>query len=168
MTDTISSVDAAREHADQAWLTFTNGRNLHILRPHWREEVTPDGSPLLSGQVVGRLAERALRAFAADFYLTLPHPGDIRPQLDTSVPDRVVLVWRRDGVWVELWHPAGAVDRPEPARTAPEASTAVQGAPKPAPTPSTIPAARRSFLSRPGARLPFTRRNKTPKETPAA
>jgi len=168
MTDTISSVDAAREHATKSWQTFTNDRNVDGPTPVWQESTAPDGSPLVSGRVFGRRAAWALKAFAADFYLTLPHLGDIRPQFDVDVPDRVVLVWRRDGVWVELWHPAVAVDRPQPRQAAPEPSMAVQGAPAPAPSPSTIPAARRSFLTRPGGRLPFTRRTKTPKETPAA
>jgi len=165
MTDTMSSVDAARQHATKSWQTFTNGRNVDSPTLEWVGTVAPDGSPLLSGRVSGRRAVWALRAFAADFHLNLPHPGDVRPQFDIEVADRVVLVWRRDGVWVELWHPAGAVDRAEPARTAPKPPQAVQGAPKPVPSPSTIPAARRSLLSRASARLPYTRRKK---ETPAA
>lgn len=164
MTDNSSSVEAAREHATKSWLMFTDGRNVDSPAPAWEESVAPDGSHLLSGRVSGRRAVWALKAFAADFYLNLPHPGDIRPQFDIDVPDRTVLVWRRDGVWVELWHPTQAA---EPPQAAPEPSTPVQGVPAPAPsaTPATF---RRWLMTRPGGRLPYTRRNKTPKETPAA
>jgi hypothetical protein len=167
MTDTTSSVDAAREHATKSWLMFTNGRNVASTAPEWEKSVAPDGSPFLSGRVSGRRAVWAIRTFAADFYLTLPHPGDVRPQFDIEVPDKVVLVWRRDGVWVELWHPAQADASPEPRQAAPGPSTPVQGAPTPAP-PATPATFRRWLLTRPGGRLPYTRRNKTPKETPAA
>jgi hypothetical protein len=100
--------------------------------------------------------------FARDFHVNLPFPGDLRPLFDVDATDRVVLVWRRDGVWVELWHPAGAVDTPEPVPAVAEPPAAVQ----PAPKPSNVPA-RRSLFGRPSGRLPFTRRSKTKENTTA-
>jgi hypothetical protein len=163
MTDTTTDLLAeAREHATQSWKLFARDKGLDgaLL---WVESVTPDGSPMLSAQVPGQRAGWALKLFARDFHVNLPFPGDVRPQFDVTVPDRVVLVWRRDGVWVELWHPAGAVETPEPAPAVPEPPVAVQAAPKP----PTVPV-RRSLFGRPSGRLPFTRRSNTSKENTTA
>jgi hypothetical protein len=164
MTDTTTDLLAeAREHATQSWKLFAREKGLDATAPAWEESRTPDGSPLLSARVPGRRAGWALKMFARDFHVNLPFPGDVRPQFDVTVPDRVVLVWRRDGVWVELWHPAGAVETPEPEPAVSEPPVAVQAAP----TPPAVPAARRSLFGRPSGRLPFTRRSKTKENTTA-
>jgi hypothetical protein len=166
MTDTTTDLLAAtREHAAQSWHLFAREKGLDETSPVWEVSVTPDGSPLLSAQVPGRRAGWALKMFARDFHVNLPFPGDLRPQFDVTVPDRVVLVWRRDGVWVELWHPAGAVDTAEPMQAVSEPPVAVQ--PAPVPTPPPVPA-RRSLFGRPSGRLPFTRRSNTSKENTTA
>jgi hypothetical protein len=164
MTDTTDLLAEARDHAAQSWRLFAREKGLDPAAPSWVESRTPDGSPLLSARVPGRCAGWALRMFARDFYVNLPHPGDVRPQFDVTVSDRVVLVWRRDEVWVELWHPAGASDTAEPAGPVSEPPAAVHAAP--VPTPPAAPA-RRLLFGRPSGRLPFTRR-KTPKENTAA
>jgi hypothetical protein len=164
MTDTTTDLLAeARSHATQSWRLFAQEKGLDAAIV-WEEGSTPDGSPLLSARVPGRRAGWALKTFARDFHVNLPFPGDLRPQFDVTVPDRVVLVWRRDGVWVELWHPAGASDTAEPARPVSEPSVAVQA--DPVPTPPATPA-RRSLFGRPSGRLPFTRRSKTKENTTA-
>ena len=152
MTDDAPAtpLEAAREHATHAWALFTDNRGLKDTLPDWQASIAPDGSPVLSAQVVGGDPARALSLFASQYYLTLPHPGDLRPQFDTDVPGRTVLVWRRDGVWVELWHPDTAPAAPDP--------VPVLSAPVPAPA----DAARRGL----GARFTFTR-NRRPKETTA-
>lgn len=165
MTDTSSVFTYAREHAEQTWRMFTREKGLTGTAPAWQEETTPDGTPLLSGQLVGERAVYALSRFAHDGYVNLPHPGDVRPQFDLGVPGRTALVWRRNGVWVELWHPDGAVDAPtpvEPVHSAPVPPPAVQAAPEPVPGPSSRTKPRRSFLG-PGGRLTFTRNRR--KET---
>jgi hypothetical protein len=164
MTDTTTDLLAeARDHATQSWHLFAREKGLDETSPVWEESVTLDGSPLLSAQVPGQRAGWALKMFARDFHVNLPFPGDLRPQFDVTVSDRVVLVWRRDGVWVELWHPARAVETPEPVPAVSEPPVAVRAAPKP----STDPV-RRSLFGRPSGRLPFTRRTKTPKENTTA
>ena len=162
MTDT-TRLHAARLHAINSWAMFDTQKHFGSdAEPSWQEETGPDGTVLLSGQVIGRRAVWALDRFARDFHLHLSHLGDVRPQFDVSQPGRVVLVWRYGGVWVELWHPETAVDAPkvdEPARVAPVPSVAVQATPKPAPAPAAR-TERRSFLG-PGGRLFFTRKSRT-------
>lgn len=164
MSDTpvADALIAAKVHAQNSWYLFTSPRNYDAIVPSWRATNTEDGSPCLSSEVVGESAAHALTRFARDFYLTLPNPGDVRPQFDVTQQGRIVLAWRYDGVWVELWHPDGATDTRQPRKPA-------HGAPAPpVAAPPSSPAARRAFLRRPSARLPFTRRPKTPKETPTA
>lgn len=176
MTNTTTNrAGQARMHAEQAWQTFTQGRNLADTKPAWEEAHTPDGSLLLSGLVTGPRARYALYRFARDYWLTLG-PADVRPQFDIHQPGRTVLVWRRDGVWVQLWHPDSVVDAPqgpEPVLVVAEAvlgaavpSTAAPVAPPPAPAPQAV---KRPFLAGPSARLRFTRkqRNLNDKETSA-
>lgn len=167
MSDTpvADALIAAKVHAQNSWYLFTGPHNYDAIVPSWRVGDTPDGSPCLSSEVVGESAVHALQRFARDFYLTLPNPGDVRPQFDVTQPGRTVLTWRYDGVWVELWHSNSITDTrqfPKPVHGAPVLAVAAQAAP------STSPAARRTLLRRPSARLPFTRRPKTPKETPTA
>jgi hypothetical protein len=165
MTDTTTDLLAeARDHATQSWQLFAREKGLDATAPDWEESVTPDGSPLLSAWVPGRRAGWALKMFARDFHVNLPFPGDVRPQFDVTVSDRVVLVWRRDGVWVELWHPAGALETPEPVPAVSAPPAAVQTAPTPTVPPSPD---RRSLFGRPSGRLPFTRRTKTKENTTA-
>ena len=173
---TTNAAGQARMHAEQAWQTFTQGRALTDTKPAWEEEHTPDGSLLLSGLLTGLRARYALYRFARDYWLTLG-PADVRPQFDIHQPGRTVLVWRRDGVWVQLWHPDSVVDAPqapEPVLVVTEAvlgaavpSTSAPAAPV-APVPvSAAPAVKRPFLAGPSARLRFTRkqRNLNDKET---
>jgi hypothetical protein len=166
MTDTTTppAIDYAREHADRSWHLFAREKNLTDTRPEWQETVTPDGSPLLSGQIAGRRPVWALARFARDYWLVLK-PEDLRPQFDISVPGRTVLVWRFDGVWVELWHPDSAVDvreAPEVVLSVPVPSEAVEAAPV---TDPVLAETRAGFLRGPGGRLRFTRKHTSPKET---
>jgi hypothetical protein len=156
MTDTTTptALGYAREHADKSWQMFAREKTVTDTRPVWEESVTPDGSLLLSGRIVGQRPVWALARFARDFWLTLK-PGDLRPQFDTSVPGRTVLVWRYDGVWVELWHPDSAVDTQTATSTSQTAEVAEADVPTPIPV-----AARRAFLRGPSGRLTFTRRKK--------
>jgi hypothetical protein len=87
--------------------------------------------------MTGGRALEALHRFAADCMFFLG-AGDIRPGFDYSVPGRTACVWRSHGVWVELWvsdTPSVPVAPAQPAR--------------------------RRLLTRPGARLPFTRNRRT-------
>ncbi|MFK0288299.1 hypothetical protein ACIQVL_48685 [Streptomyces sp. NPDC090499] len=128
----------AQEHAQKAWATFTQDRNLTERTTGWQTGISPDGSPTLSAQITGPDVAHALRLFTADSYVMLGQPGDQRPQFDYSVPGRTACVWRKYGVWIELWHP----DSPE---TVSADTRAVR---------------RRNLLSRASDRLPFTRRSK--------
>ncbi|MEW2266923.1 hypothetical protein [Streptomyces sp. NPDC047868] len=153
MTDlnTTDAVTAAQQHAATAWRLFTSERNLNAIVPDWREGAGEDGTPNVSAEVVGPGAAHALQLFTANYYVVLGGPGDQRPAFSYGTPGRVSCVWRKDGVWIELWHPE------------------VQNAPLPAPQLAPVPASTaRRILSRPSGRLPFGRRTKTTKETPAA
>lgn len=158
-TSTPSALDMAREHAVKAWRLFTDNRNLRAPLAEWDTTTTPDGSPYLSVEVTGRGAAHALSRFAADYHITLPNPGDVRPQFDVTAVGRTVLVWRCLGVWVELWHS-------DSAPAAPGSPEPVLSGPKPAQAPAqgVVPPMRRSFR-RPSGRLPFTRRQRTDKES---
>jgi hypothetical protein len=150
MTD-LSTADAlmyAKDHAMKAWYLFARERNFKAVVPDWRTGVSPDGSPTLSVEVVGPGAPHALRLFTSGHPITLGEPGDQRPGFDYSTTGRVTCVWRRHGVWIELWHPDATVAAPEPAIS------------------PSRPSLRRT-LTRPGGRLPFTRKQRTtnPKET---
>lgn len=144
---TADALIAAKEHAQNSWYLFAKERNLKAIVPDWRVTDSADGASALSVQVVGPGTAHALRLFTAASHFALGTAGDVRPQFDYSVPGRVACVMRLYGVWVELWHP----DQPD------------TPAPKPAPV-SARPVFGPRRLLRPGGRLPFTRRNKTPKE----
>jgi len=164
MTETTipTALGYARQHADKSWQLFARAKNVTDTRPVWVESVTPDGSLLLSGELTGRRAVWALARFARDFWLTLK-PGDLRPQFDITTPGRTVLVWRYDGVWVELWHPDSAVDAtqgPEAVLSAPVPPQAVHASPAPAPAAPSDAKPRRTLLG-PGGRLTFTRKQRT-------
>jgi hypothetical protein len=148
----LSTADAlkyAKDHAIKAWYLFTRDRNFKAIVPDWQAGTSADGSPTLSVEVVGRGAVHALRLFTADYYVVLGGPGDQLPGFDYSTPGRVACVWRKHGVWIQLWHPDATVPAPEPVTT------------------PSRPSLRRT-LTRPGGRLPFTRRPKTPKENTTA
>ncbi|MGW2520512.1 hypothetical protein ACWC09_26555 [Streptomyces sp. NPDC001617] len=172
MTDTTTespasaALIAAKVHAQNSWYTFTGQKGYKALVPSWRVGDTDDGSPLLSSEVVGPGAAYALARFARDYYLNLPHPGDVRPQFDIDAPaGRTVLAWRYDGVWVELWHSDGVTDVPEAPQPVHTAPVPVQAAPK-APTPVAPAGKPRRPLLGPGGRLVFTRnRRNLDKET---
>lgn len=138
------AVTTARGHARAAWLLFSRERNLNAILDRWQTGTAPDGSPRISAQVTGTAAAYALRRFTADYHLVLGASGDQRQTVDFSTPGRTSCVWRKSGVWVELWHS----DTPTPA-------------PIPSPTPSRAAVVKsRSGL---GARLAFTRRRKETK-----
>ena len=139
MTDltTTDALHYAKDRAISAWYQFMREANLRAIIPDWRTGITPDGAPSLTVEVVGPGAAYALRRFAADFPISVGLPGDQRPQLDYSVRGRTACVWRKYGVWVELWH-----------------ADTVPAAPVPSP-------AGRRLLLRPGGRLPFTRNRRT-------
>lgn len=163
MTDTTSNaLEKARLHADSSWQMFTREKGLSDTRPEWRRKSTPDGGLLLSGRLVGSRAVWALNRFARDFYMHLG-AGDVYPQFDIHQPGRTVLVWRRDGVWVELWHPDTVVDAPTPVEPVQSASVpppVVQAVPEPAAAPAPGTGRRRALLG-PGGRLTFTRNRRT-------
>lgn len=142
------ALEDAKAHAIKSWYLFADSRGLKARIPDWRASTAPDGRPVLSVEVVGPGAAHALSRFASQFHITLPDPGDLRPQFDITVPGRTVLVWRHAGVWVELWHPDTVQAAPVPAPVVPEADPALMSA-----------ATRRPLLG-PGGRLTFTRRNK--------
>lgn len=135
MTDT--TLTAVRIQAEEAWKVFTTNRSMTAALTDWTVTVTPDGQPTVTAEAVGPGAERALRVFTADIHIPL-QPGDTRPAFDYSVPGRTACVWRSRGVWVELWVPDIPSVPVAPAQPA-----------------------RRRILTRPGARLPFTRRPRT-------
>jgi hypothetical protein len=147
MTTTVpdSTLTAVRVQASEAWQVFTSNRNMPTTLTDWTETVTPDGHPALTAMAVGLAADRTLRIFTADCHIPLAWPGDTRPAFDYSVPGRTACVWRSRGVWVELWVP----DVPS-----------VSVAP--------VRPVRRRLLTRPGGRLPFTRRDKAKKEATTA
>jgi hypothetical protein len=144
----VQALEDARAHAIKSWYLFTDNRGLKARIPDWRTSTAPDGSPVLSVEVVGPDAAHALSLFAPQHHLILSTPGDLRPQFDITVPGRTVLVWRHAGVWVELWHPDTVPATPKPVQHAPEADTAL------------VSAATRRPLLGPGGRLTFTRRKK--------
>ncbi|MEU8469532.1 hypothetical protein AB0F30_16685 [Streptomyces sp. NPDC029006] len=148
MPDTTTPQAAAQEHAVHSWTIAMATRDFTATLTAWTTNIAPDGSPIVSAEVTGPGAEDALDRFASEYHVHLPHPGDLRPQFDIEATDRTVLVWRRDGVWVELWHPNPVPTRPGPAQTVPDA---VQPA-----SASAVRAALRGL----GDRLPTTRRNK--------
>lgn len=157
MTDlsTADALDYAKDHAVKSWYFFTGEHNFKAVIPDWRTGTAADGRPRLTAQVTGPGAAHALELFVKDSFLMLGAPGDMRPRFDYSTPGRLSCVWRKSGVWVELWHP----------NTPAQASTSE--APAPAPTTASSPPrpSIRRTLTRPGGRLPFTRRKK---ETPTA
>ena len=139
MTDTTNAVAEARDIAESTWRVFLKcqpGIGDAGTGP-WQEGTLPDGSPSLSSQLTGGSALEALHRFASESLFSLG-VGDTRPAFDYSVPGRTACVWRSCGVWVELWVPDIPSVPVAPAQPA-----------------------RRRILSRPGGRLPFTRRPRT-------
>lgn len=131
------AVHVVQQQAVRAWLLFTDERGVKATLTDWTTSRGPDGSPVLTAQIVGPQAARYLRLFTSEHPLVLGCPGDQRPAFDYSVPGRVACVWRSEGVWVEIWHPDtehGPDPRPEPPRTGV-----------------------RRLLKRPSGRLPYTR-----------
>jgi hypothetical protein len=146
MTDPI----AAKNHACNAWYRFTHEHGLKTLTPDWRQSIAPDGAPRLTAQVVGPGAAADLHLFGSQQPLLLGRDGDIRPTYDYA-NNRVTVVWRHQGVWVELWVPDTQPATPSP--VAVPQRPALPG----------VDAKR--LIHRPSGRLPFGRRTKTPKET---
>lgn len=102
--------------AARAWYDASrDSRHPADLAPHWRAGTTETGEPLLTVQVTGQHAPKALHRFASYHLLVLGAVGDQRPGFEYR-PGRVVCVWRRCGVWIEMWHPdIPAVPVPSPA-----------------------------------------------------
>ena len=159
---TASTVSLEQQAAHRAWILFRSTAQGSLLDAHldgWQESGSPVGV-LLSARVDGADASRAVVKFAefepTDRSETLG-PSTC-PQLDYTLPGRVACVWQSNGVWMELWAPD----------TVPASDTPAEAAPNPITAPS--PPARSPWrvLSRPSGRLPYTRRTKTPKETPTA
>ncbi|MEU9849321.1 hypothetical protein [Streptomyces sp. NPDC047985] len=122
--------------AVRSWYQAVRDRYPSALVPDWRVGEAEDGAPRLTVQVIGREAQAALHHFASAYHLALADSGDLRPVFEYR-DNRVVCVWRSQGVWVEMWHP----DLP----------------PVTAPSPGLMPRRRRTF---PSARLPFPRRTR--------
>lgn len=157
MTPSVAVI-SARQHAEQAWRLFTQERNHSATIADWRTSNTLGGTPLLSAQVEGPGVAHTLERFARDYHLVLNGLGDQRPQYDTTVPGRIVLVRRFAGVWVELWHPDPIPDAPEPKVAEPAPAVPVAAAP--------AGRALRTLLH-PSGRLPFTR-NRSPRPQEAS
>lgn len=173
MTTPALHPDAVKAKYDllKRWRDTEAGRKETLSS--WKVTRLDDGALMVSARVRGPNPGQAFDQFVDRQAMYLANrmgseTTDRLPALDVTDPGRTAVVWRTDGVWVELWHPAEAAGRPQPRQAAPEPSTAVQGAPTLRPSPSTIPAARRSLLTRASGRLPYTRRNKTPKENTTA
>jgi hypothetical protein len=143
MTDPI----AVQHAASRAWSLFTQDRQTTETVENWETSTTPDGSPCLSGQVVGANPAHALRLFTADYPIPLGQPGDLRPTVDYR-DGRVVTVWRSAGVWVELWHTEVPIPRPGP-------PVAAQRPARPVPAP---PRRTAVTVSSPSGRLPLGQR----------
>ncbi|MFD7868022.1 hypothetical protein [Streptomyces sp. NPDC059783] len=122
--------------ATRSWYETVRDRYPTALVPDWRAGRTETGEPVLTVQVIGQYAQEALHRFAADYPLTLGGPGDQRPGFEYR-PGRVVCVYRRNGVWIEMWH-----------RDTPTL---------PAPTPAVMPKRLGGLF--PSGRLPFRRRD---------
>ena len=135
------NVTTARGHARAAWLLFARERRLHATLTGWQTGTAPDGSPQISAEVTGPGAAHALSRFTAGHDLVLGQPGDQRQTVDYSVPGRTACVWRKNGVWVELWC-SDTPSTPSP--------------PVQAPVRPVSQKARRGL----GGRLPFPRRSK--------
>lgn len=160
MTD--PSLDDVRAYAGKAWQLFCRERNLNATLT-WSDDPGPANARMVSAQVCGQGAAHALQRFTADYHVVLGAPGDQRPQYDYTDPDRTACVWRKSGVWIELWVSAEqALER----RTVPAPCAAREVV---AETPLLSGPTRRPE-PRPGlgARLPFVRNRLQKKETPAA
>jgi hypothetical protein len=170
MTTPALHPDAVKAKYDllKRWRDTETGRRESLGA--WKVTRLDDGTLMVSARVSGPHPEQAFTQFVDRQALYMAnrmdaHTGaeDQMPAMDVTDPARTAAVWRTGGMWVEIWHPvthAGSAEAPRP-----------DGQPSQAPQAAPIPAAgtsRRTLLSRPGGRLPFTRRNKTPKETPAA
>jgi hypothetical protein len=132
--------------AQHRWDIFLRSSELIASLGTWQEVRTELG-PLLSVQVTGPQAARAVTSLTDSGHLCPTVPPFRRPQLDYSVPGRVACVWQSSGVWVEFWHPDTVTAAP------------------PAPKPSALAGTRKP--TRPSGRLFFTRRKPT-KETTTA
>ena len=73
-TNTPTAVTAAAAHAAASWTLFAREKGYSAAVDAWHTEHTPDGTPLITGQVTGRGAGYALARFARDFYVVLK-PG---------------------------------------------------------------------------------------------
>jgi hypothetical protein len=162
-TVTPSSIHLEQLAAQHAWQVFRHpnrevddsgldarmsaGAFLDVALTAWKQEDSAAG-PMLSARVDGPDAPAAVLQFAVAEAVTLSLAGpSSRPQLDYTVAGRVACVWQSGGVWLELWcRDTQTTVRPEPAPARPSRLRTLLG---------------------PGARLPFTRRATTPKETPA-
>ncbi|MFE1949979.1 hypothetical protein ACFW9D_05855 [Streptomyces sp. NPDC059524] len=143
-----------KDHAVDAWYEFAHERAHKARIPSWRQGTAPDGSPRLTCEVVGPDAARVLHLFASVGPLVYWQGGggDTKPTYDYQA-GRTAVVWRRQGVWVELWVPDTPAKPSQPARSPHGPATATTGGKRLVPRP------------RPSGRLPFGRRPKTPKET---
>lgn len=146
----MPDLTTAKAHAVDSWYRFTRDRGLATKVPDWRQTTAPDGAPRLTCEVVGPNAADDLHRFASKAYLPLGRDGDIAPTYDYA-DARVTVVWRCQGVWVELWVP----DRRPAAVEAPVAR----------PGPATPGGDGKRLIPRPSGRLPFTRRPNHRKET---
>lgn len=143
----MSDPIAVQHAASRAWSLFTQDRQTTETVENWETGTTPDGSPCLSGQVVGDNPALALRLFTADYPIPLGQPGDQRPHAEYR-EGRVVTVWRSAGVWVELWHPEVPIPRPGP-------PVAAQRPARPVPAP---PRRTAVAAATPSGRLPLGQR----------
>lgn len=158
------SLDDVRAYAGRSWRLFTDSRNLNAHLEWTGDTPGEAGQPMLSARVCGQGAAYALQSFTADYHVVLGAPGDQRPQFDYTDPDRIACVWRKSGVWIELWvSQQQAIERkPTPPTVVRVAGVGEPVLSAPIPAQPARAATRRGL----GARLPFARnRRTTDKET---
>ncbi|GAA3153704.1 hypothetical protein ACFQ0X_43940 [Streptomyces rectiviolaceus] len=143
--------------AVRAWNQRHRGTAVADALTAWTSTTAHDGRPLHTARVDCPDAVNVLTRFVNNSPAGGVNGDQQRPVLDYSVPGRIGCLWLLDGEWIELWAPDGQAPVPEPRQ--------VVGL-----TPAMADALPASVGNGngPSGRLSFTRRNKTPKETPAA
>ena len=136
---------ALRMAAEHKWKTFyAHAAILDVTTCDWHFD-TSGPAPVWSMQVFGPDQAELLTRFADSI-------ADLAPRLGFDLPGRVACVWRAGGVWLEVWHL--------------DTASVPHSPPQPLPAPESPSEDKPRGLL--GGRLPFPRRTKTPKETPAA
>lgn len=141
----VVTPDEAIRSATASWSLSGAPDRHHAQLKGWTTGTALDGSPMVTAEVTGPEAERAMWTFAGQYPPAAMGPGACKP-LFTCHEGRLECAWRSGGVWVRLWAP----EQRHPKPTAPQT-------PRPATKPPTA-------AVRPSARLPYRRNTTTPKE----